>query len=103
MAAPTRKQPESPANDPAHRLALMSEAEKNRVWNMRQRNREYLFSRWDSLTREHFGLWAGVYGDCQIIIGDDYDDVRDRLWPDHVLGSFIRQLGDPSGEVRIPG
>ena len=55
------------------------------------------------MPREHFGLWAGVYGDCQIIFGDDYDDVRDRLWPDHVLGSFIWQLGDPSGEVRIPG
>ena len=103
MVAPTRKQPESLANDPARRLALMSEAEKSRIWDMRQRNREYLFSRWDDLIHEHFGRWVGVYGDCQIVIGDDYDDVRGRLRPDHVLGSFIWQLGDPSGEVRIPG
>lgn len=103
MAAPTRKQPESLANDPARRLALMSDAEKNRIWDMRQCNREYFFSRWDDLVSEHFGRWAGVYGDCQIVIGDDYDDVRGRLRSDHVLGSFIWQLGDPSGEVRIPG
>ena len=103
MAVPKRKQPESLANDPARRLALMNDAERSRIWDMRERNREYLFGRWENLTGEHFGRWAGVYGDCQIVIGDDYDEVRSRLWPDHILGSFIWQLGDPSGDVRIPG
>lgn len=71
MAAPTRKPAGLPLDCFLH-AEPPDEAELDRLAAQGQRNREYLARRWEELLREHRGEWVIVYGDRQMVVGDEY-------------------------------
>ena len=59
MATPARS-PHGLPLDIFLRSRPVNEDEFDRVMTLFSRNREYLFSRWDELIRDHRGMWAAA-------------------------------------------
>ena len=93
MAAPTRK----PAGLPLDyflRAEPLDEADANESYERFTRNREHLASRWQDLLREHRGAWVIVYGDRQMVVGDDYMVMRNGIEIDDLrvgISKFIQE------------
>ena len=93
MATPTRK----PAGLPLDyflRAEPLNEADANESYERFSRNREHLASRWQDLLREHRGAWVIVYGDRQMVVGDDYMAMRNGIEIDDLrvgISKFIQE------------
>ena len=93
MAAPTRKPTGLPLDCFLH-AEPFDEAELDRLAAQGQRNREFLASRWEELLREHRGEWVIVYGDRQMVVGNDYTAMRNSIEIDDLragLSKFIQE------------
>ncbi len=93
MAAPTRK-PAGLPMDYFLRAEPLNEADANESYERFTRNREHLASRWQELLREHRGAWVIVYGDRQMVVGDDYMAMRNGIEIDDLrvgISKFIQE------------
>lgn len=79
------------------RKGAVDEADRDRLFAQGARNRDYFWERRDDLLREHRGKWAIVYGDCQLLIGDDRAELRRRLAIDDLRVAYAEFLDDVDG------
>lgn len=68
----------------------------DREWLFEQgaRNREYFWERRDELLRDHRGRWAMVYGDRQLLIGDDRAEMRRNISVGDLRVAYTELLDD---------
>lgn len=103
MATPTR-QPQGLPLDIFLRGSAVDEDEFDRVMTLFSRNREYLFSRWDELIRDHRGMWAAAYGGCHLILGEEREGLRSNIPGDMERRSaFIWLLDDAPDAIHATG
>ena len=101
MAAATRKPAGLPI-DILLRKGAVDKADRDWLFAQGARNRDYFWERRDDLLREHRGKWAIVYGDCQLLIGDDRAELRRGIALDDLRVAYTEFLDDADGIVDCP-
>lgn len=103
MATPARE-PDGLPMDIFLRSSPVDEAEFDHVMTLFSRNREYLFSRWDELIRDHRGMWAAAYGGCHLVLSEDREGIRSNISGDiERRSAFIWLLDDAPDAIRGAG
>ena len=92
----TERQPQSPKSQPRPVIAEASE-ETRRRWRQNERNTEHYLAIWDELHQQHPGKFVVIWGDRQVLIGDDPLTLHEQL-PEgelrNALCTYIRRPGE---------
>lgn len=94
MAAPTRQRFILP-QDAFLRKEPIDPDELTRLFEQHERNRDYFYSRRDELFRDHRGKYVIVYGDDQMMIGEDFLELRRQIDLDDLCAAFVEFIDDP--------
>lgn len=96
MATPTQPRADDqplgvlrPIEDPVEAAEIM------RGFEQYERNRDHFYSRREELFRDHYGKCVIVYGDDQILIGDDVREMWRRVAPEDLSTAFSEHLVEP--------
>ena len=93
MASPARE-PHGLPMDIFLRRGPVNRADREWLFGQGARNRDYFWERRAELIREHRGKWAIVYGDCQLVIGDDRAEMRRNIPVDDLRVAYTELLDD---------
>ena len=95
-AMPTERQSSSPKS-PLRRSPTDASEETRRRWQQRERNAAHFLTIWDDLHQRHPGKFVVIWGDRQVLIGDDPLALREQL-PEaerrNAFRSYIRRAGE---------
>ena len=72
--------------DPAKRAQLIDRFDRNRDFYLQHR---------DELFEEHRGKYVAVYGDRQLMIGDNFLEMCREIGDDDLAAAFTERLEDP--------
>ena len=93
MATPAR-QPQSLPLDIFLRRGPVNHADREWLFEQGARNREYLWERREALVHDHRGKWAMVYGDCQLLVGDNRAEMRRNIPVNDLRVAYTELLDD---------
>lgn len=74
----TERQPQLPESRP-RLVAKVASEETSRRWRQSERNTEHYLAIWDELHQQHPGKFVAIWGDRQVLIGDDPLTLHEQL------------------------